>query len=170
MNTGIFGEGFPYSNFHDLNMDWIIKITKDFLDQYTHIQELISDGETSLQYLTDDGLEQLQDKADALEALLNEWYNTHSEDIANQLANALSDLNEWYTTHQNYLDATLTQKINEFITAADTKTAESIASIPDDYTALSNKTSMIERELKENFNQNTCESDLRTYHSFLLIY
>ena len=26
MNGGAFGENFPYSNFHDLNMDWIIKI------------------------------------------------------------------------------------------------------------------------------------------------
>ena len=44
MNTGAFGEGFPYSNFHDLNMDWIIKIAKDFLDQYTHIQQVIDQG------------------------------------------------------------------------------------------------------------------------------
>ena len=44
MNTGAFGEGFPYSNFHDLNMDWIIKIAKDFLDQYTHIQQTIEEG------------------------------------------------------------------------------------------------------------------------------
>lgn len=25
MNTGVFGENFPYTNFHDLNLDWIIK-------------------------------------------------------------------------------------------------------------------------------------------------
>ena len=99
MNGGIFGEGFPYSNFHDLNMDWIIKIAKDFLDQYTHIQEVIANGEESLQNLTTSGLEQLQEKADALEALLQQWYDTHSEDIANQLADALADLNAWYTQH-----------------------------------------------------------------------
>ena len=42
MNSGVFGEGFPYSNFHDLNMDWIIKIAKDFLDQYTNIKNTIT--------------------------------------------------------------------------------------------------------------------------------
>ena len=56
MNTGAFGEGFPYTNFHDLNMDWIIKIAKDFLDQYTHIQETITNGENSLTTLTTEGL------------------------------------------------------------------------------------------------------------------
>ena len=41
--------------------------------------------------MTNTGLEQLQDKADNLAALLQEWYNTHSNDIANQLAQALED-------------------------------------------------------------------------------
>ena len=136
MNTGAFGEGFPYTNFHDLNMDWIIKIAKDFLDQYTHIQQIIEQGKEDIQTLTDTGLQSLQDKADALETLLQQWYDTHSEDIANQLADALNDLNAWYTLHQNYLDQTLADKISAFNTEADTKTANTIASIPDDYTAL----------------------------------
>lgn len=35
-NIGAFGENFPYTNFHNLNMDWIIKIfkqVKDLLDE-----------------------------------------------------------------------------------------------------------------------------------------
>lgn len=111
MNTGAFGENFPYSNFHNLNMDWIIKIAKDFLDQYTHIQEVISNGEQSLQDLTADGLEQLQTKADALEALLQEWYNTHSADIANELTRAVA----------------------EFATTAQQIASQAIATIPGDY-------------------------------------
>ena len=35
MNMGAFGENFPYSNFHDLNLDWIVKIVKDFFDEYS---------------------------------------------------------------------------------------------------------------------------------------
>ena len=64
MNNGAFGENFPYSNFHDLNMDWIIKIAKDFLDQYTHIQETI-----------DTGLENLDNKAEELENLLQQQFD-----------------------------------------------------------------------------------------------
>lgn len=125
MNNGAFGENFPYSNFHDLNMDWIIKIAKDFLDQYTHIQEVIANGEESLTNLTTEGLEQLQEKADALETLLQQWYDTHSEDIADQLASALDDLN-----------AQLTLNLNSFIQQANQKTQDSIASIPSDYSTL----------------------------------
>lgn len=128
---------FPYTDMHQLNLDWIIKIAKDFLDQYTHIQQLISDGEESLQNLTTDGLQQLdtrtteglqqlesittdglqqlQNKADALEALLQQWYNTHSQDIANELAQALDSM---HTDLDNYV-------------------AYIIQTIPDDYSELS---------------------------------
>ena len=148
MNTGIFGEGFPYSNFHDLNMDWIIKIAKDFLDQYTHIQEIIEQGKTDITELTDSGLEQLQekittgltslqDKADNLEALLQAWYDTHSSDIADQLASALADLNSWYTLHSGYLDQILIDNTTAFRSSAEAIASEVIADIPSDYTDLS---------------------------------
>lgn len=127
MNNGAFGENFPYSNFHDINMDWIIQIAKDFLDQYTHIQEIISNGEQSLQDLTTDGLEQLQEKADTLEELLQQWYNTHSEDIANQLSSALQEM-----------QTTLTQMINTINTRTDIKLSEALSHIPADYSDLVN--------------------------------
>ena len=126
MNNGAFGENFPYSNFHDLNTDWIVKIVKDFLDQYTNIQETIQTG-----------LDDLDAKATELEGLLQEWYDTHSEDIANQLATALESLNEWYTEHENYLDQTLADNITAFDTHAEQKAQQTIESIPDDYTTLS---------------------------------
>ena len=153
-------ENFPYTDMHQLNLDWIIKIAKDFLDQYTHLQQLITDGEASLQNLTDEGvqaivtrteqgeasLQHLIDegvqtlitKTDQLETLLNEWYETHSADIANQLVDALADLNAWYQAHMGYLDQYVTDSIAAFGTAADAKAAQTIASIPADYTALSN--------------------------------
>lgn len=137
-------ENFPYTDMHQLNLDWIIKIAKDFLDQYTHIQQLITDGANSLQTLTNVGLQQLQDKADALEALLDQWYNTHSEDIADQLADALNDLNAWYTQHQEDLNQIFTAKITQFNNLADTIAKDTIRSIPSDYTALSNKVLEIE--------------------------
>lgn len=110
-------ENFPYTNFHELNLDWIAKIAKDFLEQYTHIQELIANGEQELNDKTTEGLAQLQTKATELEALLQAWYNTHSDDISAQLATAIQNFN----------------------TAADQKAEQTIASIPDDYTELSNK-------------------------------
>ena len=154
MNTGAFGEGFPYTNFHDLNMDWIIKIAKDFLDQYTHIQEIIEQGKTDIQTLTDSGIEQigdltatslqdLQDKADALQELLQEWYNSHSEDIADQLADALADLNDWYTEHSQDITNALNSALEEFAVRAEQKALETIETIPSDYTTVANKVEMI---------------------------
>lgn len=137
MSNGAFGENFPYSNFHDLNMDWIIKIAKDFLDQYTHIQETITEG-----------LESLETTANTLNQLLQDWYDTHSQDIANQLADALSDLNEWYETHQNYLDATLAENLAEFNRRADAKAEQTIASIPEDYTQVANDALEVKNAVK----------------------
>ena len=151
MNTGIFGEGFPYSNFHDLNMDWIIKIAKDFLDQYTNIQDTITQG-----------MEDLDTKAEELQALLDEWYTEHSQDISDQLADALEDLNQWYTTHENYLDQTLTENISLFQIAATEKAEETLATIPDDYTDMYNTILDIEDDIKNNDTVGVKEIDLTT--------
>ena len=143
MNVGAFGENFPYSNFHDLNMDWIIKIAKDFLDQYTHIQETISNGEQSL-----------QDKANELEQLLQAWYDTHSEDIADELAQALQDL-----------ETELNNSITSLNNSADAKLAEVLAQIPADYTTLSNDVTALKSESLNNMDripENTDFNTLRT--------
>lgn len=123
--NGPFGNMMPYTDFHAMNQDWIIQVVRNFLDQYTHIQDVI-----------DEGLDDLEAKKNQLEGLLQAWYNEHSQDIADQLAGALADLNAWYTTHQNYLDATLAANIAAFNQAATAKGDEVIASIPDDYTEL----------------------------------
>lgn len=131
MNIGAFGENFPYTNFHDMNLDWIVKIAKDFLDQYSSIQELI-----------DSGMSSLQEKYDTLEGLLNQWYETHSEDIANQLADALQDISN-----------TLSLAISNFDAHATQKAEEVIQSIPSDYTELDSKVDNLEN-LVELINQN----------------
>lgn len=104
-------EQFPYADMQQLNLDWIIKIAKDFLDQYTHIQDVITDGET-----------ELENKATELENLLQQWYDTHSQDIANELVRAVAALSA----------------------AAD----QTIARIPADYTELANEASALTMAFK----------------------
>lgn len=118
-------EQFPYTDMHQLNLDWIVKIAKDFLDQYTHLQQLITDGETSLTNLTQQGLDSIQEQYTNINNLLETWYTTHSADIANQLADAL-----------NTLQTTLATMTNTFNTAAERRTNELIATIPLDYSDL----------------------------------
>lgn len=114
-------EQFPYANFHEMNMDWVIKVVKDFLDKYEYIEELIETGKTDIVNLTAEELQALTNKKNELEALLQAWYDSHSADIAQQLASAISAFN----------------------TAADNKAAQTIASIPADYTTLSNNVTNI---------------------------
>lgn len=135
--NGPFGNRFPYTDFHAMNTDWIIQIAKDFLDQYSHIQDIITQGESDIDDKTEEALASLADKETELEGLLDAWYTEHSGDIADALADALADLNEWYTTHEHYLDNELSANIAAFNEAATAKAAEVIESIPDDYTALS---------------------------------
>lgn len=116
--------GMPYVNFHELNMDWIIKVVKDFLDQYTHLQETIENGLISLDEKTATGLDALDEKAQTLQSLLQAWYDTHSEDIATQLARALAEMNQLLATNTGLFD-----------THADAKATQTIQSIPADYTA-----------------------------------
>lgn len=116
-NIGAFGENFPYTNQHDMNMDWVIKIAKEFLDQYSHLQEVLNTGLSEIDTKINEGLDTLQDKADDIETLLNQWYESHSSDIANQLSLAITNFN---------IEA---NRIGE----------EVIESIPDDYTELANE-------------------------------
>lgn len=125
MNNGAFGENFPYSNFHDLNMDWIIKIAKDFLDQYTHIQEIIENGETALTETIENGIAELTQKGEELDQALTALYETHSGELNTQTLNALSQL-----------QTALNTAIAQFNSSADIKAEQTIASIPSDYSSL----------------------------------
>jgi lysophospholipase L1-like esterase len=84
-------EQFPYADMHQLNLDWIIKIAKAFLDQYTSIQQIITDGTANITNLAEEELQALDTRAEELQASLNAWYEDHSQDIQNQLAQAISD-------------------------------------------------------------------------------
>lgn len=122
-------ENFPYTDMHQLNLDWIIKIAKDFLDQYTHIQQLITDGETAIQQLITDGETTIQNNT--TEAV---------ETIASELATSLSALNDWYTEHQGYLNQYVLDSIEEL----NTKAAQLLASMPGDFTDIVREIEQIE--------------------------
>ncbi|MBQ1294114.1 MAG: hypothetical protein IIY21_08755, partial [Clostridiales bacterium] len=113
-NIGAFGENFPYANQHDMNMDWVIKIAKDFLDKYSTLEQTLDEGQETLANL-----------ATQLEGQLNQWYETHSDDIANQLTQSLAQIN-----------TALTNATNSFNTSAEQKGLAVIASIPSEYTEL----------------------------------
>ena len=108
-----FGTGnmYPYTNFHDLNLDWVIKVVADFLTHYQNIQ-------TELHTVTDEELTRLQ-----------EWYNQHSNSINNQLNTALQELSQ-----ETF------QKIAEFELVCSEKAQELFSGLPLMYIPLYNLT------------------------------
>ena len=134
-------EQFPYADMQQLNLDWIIKICKDFLDQYTHIQELIANGISDIDEATETGKQAIQD----------------------DLQTSIENLNAWYTEHQDFLNTYLADSISAFEAAADAKAAETIATIPSDYTTLANSvTSLLNAALK--FRAIDTETDLNNLY------
>lgn len=94
MNTGAFGEGFPYTNFHDLNLDWILSVIHEFKAQYpdiiTELEKKIDkpliDANGSLNdvlFSNGDGTTRWDNisiaYADAIESAVNSWLDEHPE-------------------------------------------------------------------------------------------
>lgn len=77
MNAGAFGENFPYTNFHDLNLDWILKEMKNFSDHYNHISESIDEGVETLTNKTNEGTEAIDENTETSLDKLNNWYQVH---------------------------------------------------------------------------------------------
>lgn len=51
MNNGAFGERFPYTNFHDLNLDWIIEMVKKLTDDEEEQNRMIAELSERIQPL-----------------------------------------------------------------------------------------------------------------------
>lgn len=140
MNTGAFGENFPYTNFHDLNLDWILKIVKDFELHYTSIHETIEAGKTEINELSAQKLTELiqsmNDEYTRLAGLLTSEYNQYIDDIDTQARRKLVEL-----TQQ------MENKLTETLILLDEHLAEVESSIPLDYSELSNTVSAIQNSL-----------------------
>lgn len=77
MNIGAFGENFPYVNFHDLNLDWIIKIfreMKDKLDEGYVVSINGEQGEVEIpsDWITDLGINSVYHTTDNVQSYTDE--------------------------------------------------------------------------------------------------
>lgn len=67
MNNGAFGENFPYTNFHDLNLDWIIKEIKEnrkTIDDFSEELEQMGISIEEFREYIDNLDEEIQEKID----------------------------------------------------------------------------------------------------------
>lgn len=62
----------PFTNFHQLNLDWIIKVIKDFQAQYTGLEETIENGEQSINDAAETGVASVEAETTAgIQAIRN---------------------------------------------------------------------------------------------------
>lgn len=82
-STKIVGiaETWPYTNFHDLDLRWMIEIMKDFMDKYP---QLISDMENMQQQLNDIIAGKY---ADVYTAIVQKWVDDNLPQLVAQLVN-----------------------------------------------------------------------------------
>lgn len=66
------GEVNPYSNFHDLNQDWIIKVVKQFQENYTGINTAIENGIAQLDEHTEEEKAEITEHATEAENSITE--------------------------------------------------------------------------------------------------
>ena len=114
-------DNFPYSNFHALNLDWIIKVVKRFEEEYTGIKDAL-----------DHAIAAIEGAEGSSIAAIGSAEAASLSSIQTQTAN---DLQAIATQTQTDL-AALTAAKNTITAAIEAQYRNSIANIPPDYTAL----------------------------------
>lgn len=92
-------DNFPYTNFHELNLDWFIKKFKEIFDEweslYTTLTQWKDDTDADLAQWKDDTLSAMTSWENDLIVTLNAWKRETGEDIDEWEAGIISDLNDW---------------------------------------------------------------------------
>lgn len=121
---------YPYTNFHDLNMDWILKTLKSIDADITTLNEWKAAREIRDQWL-DDSIEDLNTKYEALVAL----YNTFVDEV-----NARFDaLSEQITDQVNTLEASVNARVTALEAQINRQLADLAAELRAEVTAFKNE-------------------------------
>lgn len=112
----------PYTNLHDLNIDWILQVVKEFQDKYndvdgyfqgliTQLNTLYTNLSNSLTELYNTQSEELQEQALGYIAQMQTALTAAITDIGTAKDTAISDLNAAYTQAVNGLEVLKNQII-----------------------------------------------------------
>lgn len=83
---------FPYSDFHELNLDWLIKQTKSLMNQMSQVQETLA----QIEILTED----------QIRTMINSAIATNNIDLYNRMNQLHADITSEY---QNYVTSQINQ-------------------------------------------------------------
>lgn len=87
MNNGAFGEHFPYTNFHDLNLDWIIKTFRKVADDLEHFDETSQEALAQIAQEVEDASTAITD----LVRIGTNTINTATENGVDQITSLITD-------------------------------------------------------------------------------
>ncbi len=120
----------PYTNLHDLNIDWILQIVKEFFDKYSTIDEFIEAAENQLTTKQEELIAgMLATSVEALQA-----YNDNAtEKMAELQSTFLGQLEELRTVGRAQISAISTAGSN-----AEQQVYDLIETLPSDFTDIIN--------------------------------
>lgn len=125
---------YPYTNFHDLNMDWILKTLKSIDADITTLNEWKAEREIRDQWL-DDSIEDLNTKYEALVAL----YNTFVDEVNarfDELSREITDQVDALEASVNARVTALETQINAQLSALEAELRSEMQSFQDQVNAL----------------------------------
>ena len=113
----------PYTNLHDLNIDWILKIVKDFQEKYQNFDEtyqqmlanLTASADAAIEAITnkeDTALSAIQDFFSNCMSLLNTKTNNSIEAIQDVTNNQITAINGAGSNQRDLIDAEGTRQVN----------------------------------------------------------
>ena len=114
-------DNFPYSNFHALNLDWILKVVKRFEEEYTGIKDALDHAIAAIEGAEGSSIAAIG--------------SAEAASLSSIQAQTAADLQSIATQTQTDLAALTTAK-NTIVAAIEAQYRNSIANIPPDYTAL----------------------------------
>lgn len=121
---------YPYTNFHDMNMDWILKTLNSVNEDIKTLNEWKAEREIRDQWL-DDSIEDLNTKYEALVNL----YNTFVDEV-----NARFDaLSEQITDQVNALEASVNERVTALEAQINQQLADLAAELRAEVTAFKNE-------------------------------
>lgn len=100
----------PYTNFHELNLDWFIKKFKEIFDEWENLYNTMltwkDTTDADLAEWKETVEHDMSEWEDALTAALDEWKGTTEQDISDWEAGVLSDLGDWKDGFETLFEST----------------------------------------------------------------
>lgn len=119
---------FPYANLHDLNIDWILQIVKEFKEKYNTVDALLQQARTASEHA-----EELLEQAQETLAQVDQKAAEAIAAIESKQSDATSALNDLYDTLEtaletleNTLEGSLNTKTTELLQSLTTYTAQKL--------------------------------------------